>query len=127
MNYFKRANNSIKTAFLTYALTLVGLLATIFLFFYERMDIPLGILLGGVFCGTLSLVTGLLENLDEREATAKYTIIMIVSRFILLIAITVILSLMYYQWNVKIFNVFSFVGTYLVSTIILVVTYLIYK
>ena len=66
MNYFKQANNSIKTAFLTYSLTLVGLLATAFLFFLERMDIPLGILLGGVFCGTLSLVTGLLENKDEK-------------------------------------------------------------
>ena len=127
MRYFKEANNSIKTAFITYALTLVCLLATTFLFFIGMMDIPLGILLGGVFCGTLSLVAGLLERKDEIEASAKYSIIMIAIRFVLLIAFTIIIALMYYRWDIKVFNVFSFIGAYLVSTIILIVTYLIYK
>lgn len=127
MRYFKEATNSIKTAFITYAFTLVCLLATAFLFFIGRMDIPLGILLGGVFCGTLSLVAGLLERKDEIEASAKYSIIMIAIRFVLLIAFTIIIALMYYRWDIKVFNVFSFIGTYLVSTIILIVTYLIYK
>ena len=127
MRYFKQANNSMKTALLTYALTLVCFLATIFLFFIGRMDIPLGLLLGGVFCGTLSLIAGLLENKDEENKSSKYSIIMILSRFILLIAVTVIIALMYYRWDLKIFNVFSYVGAYIVSSTILVVTYLIYK
>ncbi len=127
MRCFKEANNSIKTAFLVYTLTLICFLATIFIFFLERMDIPLGILLGGTLCGTLSLVAGLLEKKDEENQSSKYSIIMIISRFTLLIAMTILIAFMYYKWDLKIFNVFSFIGAYLVSTIILVITYLIYK
>ena len=127
MRFFLSKNNSIKTAIITYALTLVGFISTIFLFFIEMMDIPLGILLGGGVFGSLALVSGLVEKKDEERTTPIYSIILIALRFLLLVALTIIIALMYYRWNLKIFNVFAFVGSYLASTIAMIVVYLIFK
>ena len=127
MRFFQEANNSIKTAIITYAFTLVGFISTIFLFFIEMMDIPLGILLGGGVFGSLALVSGLVEKKDEERTTPIYSIILIALRFLLLVALTIIIALMYYRWNLKIFNVFAFVGSYLASTIAMIVVYLIFK
>ena len=127
MRFFQETNNSIKTALLTYALTLIATLSTIFLFFQGMMDIPLGILLGGSLFGTLSLVSGFLEKKDEDRKTPIYSIVLIGVRFLLLIAITIVIAFMYYRWNLPIFNVFAFVGAYTVSIIIMIIVYLIYK
>ena len=127
MRFFQEVNNSIKTAFITYAVTLIATLSTIFLFFQGMMDIPLGILLGGGLFGTLSLVSGFLEKKDEDRKTPIYSIILIGVRFLLLIAITIVIDFMYYRWNLPIFNVFAFVGAYTVSIIIMIIVYLIYK
>lgn len=127
MRFFQEANNSIKTAFLTYLLTLIATLSTLFLFFQGLMDIPLGILLGGSIFGTLSLISGLVEKKDEDRKTPIYSIVLIGVRFLLLIAITIVIAFMYYRWNLPIFNVFAFVGAYTVSIIIMIIVYLIYK
>ena len=127
MRFFQEANNSIKTALLTYALMLIATLSTIFLFFQGLMDIPLGILLGGSIFGTLSLISGLVEKKDEDRKTPIYSIVLIGVRFLLLIAITIVIAFMYYRWNLPIFNVFAFVGAYTVSIIVMIIVYLIYK
>ena len=127
MRFFQEANNSIKTAFITYAITLVATLSTIFLFFQGMMDIPLGILLGGSLFGTLSLVSGFLEKKDEDRKTPIYSIVLIGVRFLLLIAVTIVIAFMYYRWNLPIFNIFAFVGAYTVSIIVMIIVYLIYK
>ena len=127
MRFFQEANNSIKTAFITYAVTLIATLSTIFLFFQGLMDIPLGILLGGSLFGTLSLISGFLEKKDEDRKTPIYSIVLIGVRFLLLIAVTIVIAFMYYRWNLPIFNVFAFVGAYTVSIIIMIIVYLIYK
>ena len=127
MRFFQEANNSIKTALITFLLTLVATLSTLFLFFKGMMDIPLGIMLGGGVYGVLSLTSGLLEKKDEERKTPIYSIILIGVRFLLLIGLTIIIAFMYYRWNLPIFNVFAFVGTYTVMTIAMVIIYLIYK
>ena len=127
MRFFLSKNNSIKTAIITYLITLIGVTSTIFLFFKEMMDIPLGILLGGGVFGSLALISGLIEKKDEERDSPIYSIIMIALRFLLLVALTIIIALMYYKWNLKIFNVFAFVGAYLASIIAMIVVYLIFK
>ena len=127
MRFFQEANNSIKTAFITYAVTLIATLSTIFLFFQGMMDIPLGILLGGSLFGTLSLLSGFLEKKDEDRKTPIYSIVLIGVRFLLLIAVTIVIAFMYYRWNLPIFNIFAFVGAYTVSIIVMIIVYLIYK
>ena len=127
MRFFQEVNNSIKTAFITYAVTLIATLSTIFLFFQGMMDIPLVILLGGGLFGTLSLVSGFLEKKDEDRKTPIYSIVLIGVRFLLLIAVTIVIAFMYYRWNLPIFNIFAFVGAYTVSIIVMIIVYLIYK
>ena len=127
MRFFQETNNSIKTALITFLITLVATLSTLFLFFKGMMDIPLGIMLGGGVYGVLSLTSGLLEKKDEERKTPIYSIILIGVRFLLLIGLTIIIAFMYYRWNLPIFNVFAFVGTYTVMTIAMVIIYLIYK
>lgn len=127
MRFFFSKNNSIKTAIITYLITLIGVTSTIFLFFKEMMDIPLGILLGGGVFGSLALISGLIEKKDEERDAPIYSIIMIALRFLLLVALTIIIALMYYKWNLKIFNVFAFVGAYLASITAMIVVYLIFK
>ena len=127
MKLFKSLNNFIKTAIVTYIVTLLALFATTFLFLQGMMDIPLGILLGGFACGSINLASGLLEKKDDEERNAKYSIIFIIIRFVLFLGLTVLIALMYYLWDLKIFNLFAFIGAYSVSIIILIIIHLIYK
>ena len=127
MRFFQKANNSIKTALVTFLITLVATLSTLFLFFKGMMDIPLGIMLGGGVYGGLSLASGLLEKKDDERKTPIYSIILIGVRVLLLIGLTIIIAFMYYRWNLPIFNIFAFVGAYTVSIIVMIIVYLIYK
>ena len=127
MRFFLSKNNSIKTAIITYLITLIGFASTIFLFFKEMMDVPFGILLGGGVFGSLALISGLIEKKDEERNTPIFSIIMIAIRFLLLVVLTIIIALMYYKWNLKVFNVFAFVGAYLASTIAMIIVYLVYR
>ena len=127
MRFFLEANNSIKTAIITYLTTLIALISTSFLFFNGMMDIPLGILLGGVLFGTLSLVSGIVEPKDDNRKAPIFSIILIAIRFLLLIASTLIIAFMYYRWNLPVFNVFAFIGAYTVNIIILIIVHLVSK
>lgn len=124
MSAFKNFSKFTKTAVLTYLVTLLGFVATSFLFTQGHMDIPLGILLGGTIFGSLSLVSHFLDKKDELDQTSRYSIIIIIVRFVILIASIVVIALMYYKFDLKIFNLFSFIGIYTVSIIIMVIVYL---
>ena len=123
----KKINKSFLAGIITFGLTLVGFIATIFLFFYDHKDIPLGILLGGTFFGSMSLIGGFMENKDEKGHTSINTIILIIAKFILNVSLILGVALLYYQADIKIFNLFAVVGAYTVNAIATVVTYLINK
>ena len=120
-------SNSTVTAFLIFGLTVVAVLASLFCFFIGRMDIPLGFLLGGVLTGGLSLLATLAEKRDEKKQVATFSILIIAVRLMLLIGISLLLAFMYYRWEMKIFNLFSFVGIYTASIVCSVVVHLISK
>ena len=124
MKLFRSLNNSLKAGILTILISLLGFLATLFLFFNGYSDIPLGILLGGFVIGGLNIIAGIVEKKDEQKNSSVASIIMIIVRFIVLIACMIIIALMNYRWDVKIFNLYAFVGVYTVSIITLVITYL---
>ena len=127
MRSFKNLDISIQAAIITFAITLIGFLATLFLFFIGMMDVPLGILLGGFVCGSLSLLTYFFGKKDDYKQSVVYSIISIIIRFVLLIALVIIIAFMNYQWGLTIFNIFSFVGMYTASTIVLAILYSINK
>ena len=124
MNKFKNLANSSKVALITAALTLLAFGITSFLFAVGMMDVPLGILIGGSLCTLLSLLSGLAEKLDEQHQSTVFSIIVIAVRLSSFIILILISALMYYRWNMPYINVFSLVGIYTASTIVIAVIYI---
>ena len=104
---FASLNNSLKVGILTILVSLIGLLATFFLFFNDYKDIPLGIILGGIVIGGLNLLSGWIESLDEKRKSTNLSIIMIIVRFVIIISVMLLIAFMYYRWGHKLFNIFS--------------------
>ncbi len=119
--------NSFVTAFCTFAVTLVALLASLFCFFNGHMDIPLGFVLGGVVSGGLLLLSGLGEKLDDKKNGTTFSIIVIILRMVLLVGISILIAFMNYRWNLVYFNLFTFVAMYTVSIVFTVIVHLISK
>lgn len=124
MKFLKKLNESIQIAILTYFVTIVGLIALLFLFFIGHMDIPLGLLLGGGIVGTLNLFAGLIQEWTSSKEGAIVSIIFTIIRNIIIVASMIIIALMYYRWNMPYFNIFAFVGIYTVSIIITLIVHL---
>ena len=124
MKLFRSLNNSLKTGIITMLVALVGFLGTLFLLFNGHKDIPLGIALGGVVIGGLNILSGLLEKKDEAKASSIRTFIAIGLRLAVIVVMMIIIALMYYRWDLPLFNIFAFVGVYTVSVIVLVVLFL---
>ena len=115
-----KINNSnsinLKISFINLIITLAIFAVAIVFFFFKLMEIPLGILLGGLFG---SFFYYLIYKFEERKITL--TIILIIVKSLFYILITVGLCFLYYKANVRVFNPFAFMGMYLVPTILLIV------
>ena len=75
----------------------------------------------------LYLLGHFMYRLDEKNGTAKYSIIMIATRNTILVVSIILLAFLYYEWEVKLFNIFAFIGIYQAGIIIQVVDYLLFK
>ena len=97
-------------------------LALIPLYFFNYMDIPLGIILGGSYGVVIYFITGLFEN--KRGEYYKWAIVISVLRFFVFAFLLVLTGLCYYILEIKIFNIFSVVGGYLVCVVVLVLLFI---
>lgn len=114
---YQKLNIYQKTGIWSLITSIVILLLLIPLFFFNLMDIPLGIVLGGSFAGLFYFLIGLNQKKESRGAM-KIDIVLIILRFIFFTAVLIGLALLYYLGDVKIFNVFGFAGAYLLSLLI---------
>ena len=90
-------------------------------------DIPQGLLLGGLY-GLLSLLVMYLITIkEEAKQHLVGAIIVIIVRLLVLGLILFLVGYLYYEKNVKAFNVFTAAGGYLISTVTLIVCSLIFK
>lgn len=126
MKKFLLLQHSFQVAILTYFISLLGFLATSFLLI-SRIDIPLGFLLAGLVVGTLNLIQGFLEKKDDSRGGASLTIVSISLKLVVNVAIMIIISFMFYKWNMPYFNIFTYVGIYSVSIIFTIISYIIKK
>ena len=113
-----------KIGILTFLAGLLGFLVTLFLIFMGMMDVPLGFLLGGVVVGGLNLLTALADKKDSKKDVALFTIVSITARLMVIVAVMVVIAFMYYRWQLRYFNLFSFVGIYTLSIIITAIVFI---
>ena len=120
---FRKLNIYHKCAVLSGFFVCILSLCLIPLFFIDLGDVVWGLLLGCGF-GILSyFVTGLLEN--KHAEHYKWAIFVAIFRFLLFAILLILLALCYYKWDIKIFNIFSFVGGYFICLVVLIILFII--
>ena len=122
--WFSKLSGSVKIALLMYALAVLSFALLIPFFFFQMMDIPLGAFLGGTISGTMYLLSSLAEASDAKKGNATLTIMMQGMRFIVVAGVMVVISLMYFKWDMKIFNPFAYIALYTVSVVVNVIVML---
>lgn len=105
-----------KTCFVNLIVTAGLFVIAIPLFFFNLMEFPLGIALGGALSCLFYVIFGLLER---RKMIS--TVIYIIVKTLLLAAIFVGISILYFKVGFKVFNPFMILAMYLVSTVVFVI------
>ena len=123
MKLLKKLDNEILTAIIVFLCAVIGFTATSFLI-PTYIDIPLGFVLSGGIIAFIYVLSSLFKKIDERRGSTTFSIISISLRMVLTITSLLLLALMYYRWNIKLFNVFVFVGVYTLGIIVYMITYI---
>ena len=97
---------------------LVLSLALIPLYFNNNMDIPLGFILGGGYGLLCYFFIGFFEN--KRSEYYKWAVVISISRFVILAILLFFVALCYYKWDIKIFNIFTVLGGYLICLLVFI-------
>lgn len=121
MNQYQKLNVYFKTVIWTSIITLGICILLIPLFFFSLMEIPLGILLGGLIGILYYFAASLNQKNEYNQIALTIDVILIIARFVLFAGALVGLALLYYVANIHIFNIFSFVGSYLLSLLVYLV------
>ena len=124
MNFIKKLDNNLFTALIVGIFALIGCAATSFLF-TSMIDVPLGFLFSGAVISSLYVISYFFGKIDEKKELAAWSIASISLRLFVIIGVMIILALMNFRWNIKLFNIFVFIGIYTVGAINFVVSYLI--
>lgn len=127
MKKFNELNKSIKIGIVTFVITLLCFAASGFLLTTNLKDIPLGFLLGGGIISVLDVLQGFAEKKDDAKQSITFSMIVIISKFVVIITLILICALMFYRWNMPYFNIFAIVGIYTASLIVTVIFHLIDK
>ena len=127
MKFIFQIERNLRVALFVVLLTIVAIISSIYCFFVNFMEVPLGFALGGVVVSSLYLLGHFLYVVDVKNGSVKYSILMVGIRNFILIASIIVLALMYYRWNIKLFNIFAYIGIYTGGVIIYVIDHLVVK
>ena len=124
MKLLSKCTKSTKIAFYLALVSLCAFILLIPCFFFNLMDVPLGVIFGGTIISLTYLLEGIAENVDNKKGTVTLTIIMIAVKLLIIGASLVIICFMYYRWGLPIFNPFAYVGVYTLAIIINVIVHI---
>ena len=127
MNFLKKLDHNLWTALIVFNVGVLGFLASCFLISSNLQDIPFGFLLAGGVIAFIHVVSYFLTLIDKRRGTTTFTIIAVMLRLVFLLVALVFIALMYYRWDIKLFNMFVFVGMYTLGIIVLCLTFIFIK
>ena len=116
---FSKLNIYLKCVVLSGLFLLLLSLALIPLYFINYMDIPLGFILGGGYGMLCYFLIGILEN--KRAEYYKWAVLVSILRFVVLAALLFFVALCYYKWDIKIFNIFTVLGGYLICLVVFLI------
>ena len=126
MKLLKKLDNELLTALLVFITAILGFAVTSFLI-STHVDIPLGFVLSGGIIAFIYVLSSILKSIDERRGSSVFSIIAIILRSVLTLTSLLLLALMYYKWDIKLFNIFVFVGMYSFGIIIYMIIYIVSK
>ena len=117
MNFIKKLDRNLITAMVTSVIALVGFACSSFLISTDLKDIPLGFLLSGGVIALVYVLSYLLVRIDIKRGSTVFSIISLGVRLVVILTTLLLLAFMYYRWDIKLFNIFVFVGVYTASII----------
>ncbi len=124
MKLFKKLDHNLLTAIILVGVGVLGFLASCFLISTDLQDIPFGFLLAGGVLGAVHALSFGLNEIDRRRGAATFTIMAMFLRMMILLITLILIALMNYRWNIKLFNMFVFVGMYTLGIIVLSLTFI---
>ena len=123
--WFMNLTNTYKASFISIIIIIIIFLALLFGYFVNMMDLPNGLLAGGVVGSLSYLAMGLVDKFDKNKEKPILTIVVTIIRYILIGGLIVLAAFLQFKLNYRILNVFTVLGGYLVALITYVVILLI--
>ena len=96
----------------------VIMLATIPCYFFGYMDIPLGISLGMGISILIYLFLGIFNNPNKQKRSFAISILILSIRLLIIGGVAFLDGWLYYQKQIRIFNIFGLLGGYLIPVVI---------
>lgn len=116
--WYRQLNIYFKTVFWSVLITLGVTICLTPLFFFNLMDIPLGILLGGIFGALYYFIAGFNQREEYSRKAMVLDVIILILRFTIFAGAMFGLAWLYYKSNIHIFNIFGFAGAYLACMLV---------
>lgn len=87
------------------------------LFFFGYADLPLGLLLGTIFSSVFYLLIGACEKYELKTHRVSLSVFFSFLRLLSVVGIVFLLGYLYFVLQIKIFNVFTFIGGYFITLV----------
>ena len=122
MKKFFNQDLEIKALIISITATVLGFLGTVFLFWYNRGDIPFGVLTGGgiIILGWLMLYLSKKAN----KETAKLDVFVIFLRLTLLVLFAAVFAVLRLKLNLYIISPVSLIIAYLVVSLLTLIAHI---
>ena len=127
MSLIKKLGTNLFTALCVLTISTIVFAATSFLINTDYQDIPFGFLLSGALVALSYFVTHILLRIDEKHKNNISALIAVIAKFIIDVTSLLMLGFMYYRWDIKLFNIFTYVGVFTFGTIIYALSHVISK
>lgn len=118
---FNKLNIYFRVTICSLILLVLFTLALAFLFFIGYKDIPSGIILGASINIISYFILGLFEQKMKNNSRGIGSIVVTISRFVILAVFLVLSGWLYYGKQIHIFNIFAVVGGYIFPLFVLLV------
>ena len=116
--WFSQLSNYYKATIVSSIVIILVYLGLIFGYFINLSDIPNGLIAGGIL-GVLSyLFLAIAEQKEKLMLKSSLAIAITVIRFILIAILLIVSALLEYKFNLKIFNLFTILGGYMIPLIV---------